>query len=174
MFTVAVTCVAVELTLLAVMPLDGENCTAETPERLLPLIVRDTVLPGEPLAGLRDAIWGTEAGTIVKGSVLEVPAADVTETFTCPVGALLAMVTEAATCVALAFTLTTRTPVDGENCTPVTPERPVPAIVKDMVLPACPLVGLRDVIVGPGGAPIKKGSALEVPAGDVTETFTCP
>jgi hypothetical protein len=59
------------------------------------------------------------------------PAEDETETLTCPVGALAAMVTVAVTCVAAAFTLLTVMPVDGENCTPVTDERLLPAIERE-------------------------------------------
>src|ERR1039457_6776355 len=135
MFTVAVTCVEVAFTLLTVMPVEGENCTAVTPERLLPAIERDTLLPGDPLEGLRDVIWGTEA-RIVKASALEMPAEGETETetLTCPVGALAAMVTVAVTCDAAAFTLLTVMPADGENCTAVTWERLVPLITRDTEL----------------------------------------
>jgi hypothetical protein len=41
--------------LLTVIPVDGENCTAVTPERLLPLMVRATVFPACPLVGLSGA-----------------------------------------------------------------------------------------------------------------------
>ena len=62
MVTVAVTCVAVAFKLLTVIPADGENCTAVTPERLAPLIVRATVVPTCPLAGFTDVIWGGDTG----------------------------------------------------------------------------------------------------------------
>jgi hypothetical protein len=58
MFTVAVTCVAVAFTVLTRMPVEGENCTPVTPERLVPAIDSDTVLPGDPLLGVRDEITG--------------------------------------------------------------------------------------------------------------------
>src|ERR1017187_7221056 len=121
MVTLAVTCVAVAFKLLTVMPVDGENCTPVTLERLLPAIERDTVLPGDPLAGLKDVIW-VPAATIVKASALEMPAEGQTETETlaCPVGVPAAMVTVAVTCVAMAFTLLTVMPADGENSTDVT------------------------------------------------------
>jgi hypothetical protein len=77
---------------------------------------------------------------------LEVPAGDETKTLACPVGVLAAMFTVAVTCVAVAFTLLTVMPVDGENCTAVTPERLLPEIVRDTVLPGDPVVGFRDVI----------------------------
>jgi hypothetical protein len=78
----------------------------------------------------------------VKASELEVPAGDETETFRDPAAALASMVTVAVTCVAVAFTLLTVIPVDGENCTAVTPERLLPLMVRATVFPACPLVGL--------------------------------
>ena len=79
---------------------------------------------------------------------MEVPAGEETETLRCPEAALAAMVTVAVTCVAVAFTLLTVTPVDGENCTLVTPERLAPLIARVTVFPACPLAGFRDVIWG--------------------------
>jgi hypothetical protein len=81
---------------------------------------------------------------------LEVPAGDETETVRDPAAALAAMVTVAVTCVAVAFTLLTVTPVDGENCTAVTPERLLPLMVRAMAVPTCPLAGFTDVICGAG------------------------
>jgi hypothetical protein len=107
----------------------------------------------------------------VKASVLEVPAGDETETFRDPAAALAVIVTVAVTNVAAAFTLLTVMPVDGENCTPVTDERLLPAIERDTVLPGDPLAGFNDVICG-AGARIVNTSALEVPVGDETETLT--
>jgi hypothetical protein len=152
------------------MPVDGANCTAVTPARLLPAIERDTVLPRDPAAGFRDVIWGAGA-RMVKTSALEVPAGDETETLTCPAGTLAAMFTVAVTCVAEAFTLLTAMPVDGANCTAVTPARLLPAIERDTVLPGDPLAGLREVIWDPG-AIIEKASELEIPAVGQTETET--
>src|ERR1039457_7181792 len=114
---------------------------------------------------------GGPGARIVKTSALEVPAEDETETLTCPVGALAAMFTVAVTCVGVAFTLLTVMPVEGENCTPVTVERLLPAIERDTVLPGDPLAGFNNVICG-AGARIVNTSALEVPVGDETETLT--
>ena len=91
MFTVAVTCVAVAFTLLTVMPVDGENCTLVTPERLEPLMNRNGPVPACPLVGFRDVIWGAGDGVWIakaSASVLEVPAGDETETFRGPGAAL--------------------------------------------------------------------------------------
>jgi hypothetical protein len=77
---------------------------------------------------------------------LEAPAVDETETFTCPVGTLAATATVAVTCVAVAVTLLTVIPADGDTCTAVTPERLEPLITTFTVLPACTLVGFRDEI----------------------------
>ena len=85
---------------------------------------------------------------------MEVPAGDETETFRDPAAALAVIVTVAVTCVAVAFTLLTVTPVDGENCTLVTPERLVPKTERATVLPACPLAGFRVPIWGADGARI--------------------
>jgi len=56
--------------LLTAMPVDGENCTAVTPERLLPAIERDTIVPCNPLVGFKDVMWGA-GGRIEKASVLK-------------------------------------------------------------------------------------------------------
>jgi hypothetical protein len=164
MVTVAVIRVPVTFTLLTVIPADGENCTLVTVERLVPVIERDTVFPAGKLLGVASVIWGSVlAEKIVKVSVLETTADDETATFTWPPGVLAAIVTVAVTCVAVAFTLLTVIPVDGENCTAVTPERLEPEIVRDTLVPADPLVGLRDVIWG--GVCRIVGTEVKVPSG---------
>ena len=82
--------------------MDGENCTLVTPARLLPLIVRDTVLPCVALVELSDTMWGGGAARTVKLSVLEVPAGDVTETVYAPGVTPYEKFTVAATSVAVA------------------------------------------------------------------------
>ena len=87
---------------------------------------------------------------IVKTSVLEMPAKGQTETetLTCPAAAPAAMLTVAVTSAAVAFTLLTLMPADGENWTPVTFERLLPVIVRATVLPGDPVAGFRDAICG--------------------------
>jgi hypothetical protein len=153
------------------IPVDGENCTLVTPERLEPLMNRNGPVPACPLVGFRDVIWGAGDGVwIAKASAseLEVPAGDETETLRDPAAALAAMVTVAVTCVGAAFTLLTVIPVDGENCTAVTPARLEPLITTATVFPACPLAGFRDVIWGAeagGGVEGIVGTDVKVPYG---------
>lgn len=57
--TVAVTCVAVELTLVTLMPVDGLKLRLEALARLFPLIVRDTAVPCVPVLGLSAVMTGS-------------------------------------------------------------------------------------------------------------------
>jgi hypothetical protein len=66
---------------------------------------------------------GKGAAEIVKLNALEAPAGEETEMFTDPAATLDPMETVALTCVALARTLLTVMPADGNTCTAVTPER---------------------------------------------------
>ena len=86
----------------------------------------------------------------MKATELEVPAGDATKTFRDPTAALASIVAVAVTCVAVALTLLTVIPADGENCTAVTPERLLPLMVRATVVPTCPLAGFTDIIWGAG------------------------
>jgi hypothetical protein len=117
------------------------NATAVVPVRPLPLIV--TFVPAGPLVGLKDVIVGGLPPEIVTVKLVEL--VPVPTGFVTVIGPLVAPLgTTAASCVSpTTWNDAAAVPL---NATAVVPKKPLPVI--DTFVPAGPLVGLKDVIVG--------------------------
>jgi hypothetical protein len=156
--TTAVICVAEStVKLVAAVRL---NVTSVAPVRFVPVMT--TVVPTGPLIGTNETIVGAVEGTVKFEGLAAVPPGVVTL-----IGPVVAPVgTTAVICVAeLTVKLVAAVVL---NSTWVAPVRFVPVITTDV--PAGPLVGENDVIVGPGGDPVtsKLYSLVSVPPGVVT------
>jgi hypothetical protein len=149
--TLQVTCVEVDWIPVTVIPLLDVKFTAVAPLRFVPAIVRLMVLPWVPLFGLSDVICGVGIARLtVKVRVPLVPPAVVTVTDREPVAALEAMATLQVTCVEVDWIPVTVIPLFDVKFTAVAPLRFVPVIVRLIVPPWVPLLGLSDVICGAG------------------------
>jgi hypothetical protein len=161
--TVVVIDVADTTVNVAVTPL---NFTLVTPVKFDPVIV--TAVPTGPMVGENEVITG---GPTVKSAVLTtVLTGVVTEIFpvVAPVGTVAVICVPELTVNVVAFV--------ALNFTTVAPQKLVPVIVTTVV-PAVPVFGVNDVIVGAVAARTVKLSAAvfaDVPVGFVTRTSPSP
>lgn len=154
-----------------VIPVAGLTVIAVAPFSKLPVSFTATTVLRTPLAGEMAFSVGAEGATTVKGSVLLVPATEVTETVRFPSVAVDAIVKVAWTVVSFsALTLLTVTPVP-ETVTAETPVKPLPYRVTFTMVPSAPCVGTMKLRVGVSTV---NGSGLVSPLGVVTVTFRAP
>src|SRR5262245_20797583 len=131
--------------------------TLVAPARSAPVIV--TFVPTVPLVGANEVIVGAGGMTVKSPALVAVPPGVVTVILplVAPTGTdVLIWVPEATVKVA-------NVPL---NFTTVAPTKLVPVIVT--AAPTRPLVGLNEVMVGPGGVTVKSPALVAVPPGVVT------
>lgn len=121
--------------------------------------VSTTDVPTGPLVGVNDVITGAPCVTVKFVELMAEPLGVVT--------VILPVVAFAGTVATiLVDELTVKVALTPLNRTDVAPVNPVPVIVTEV--PGGPLVGVNDVIVGPGGVTVKLELLVAVPSGLTT------
>lgn len=131
--------------------------TAVAPVKAAPEIV--TFVPTGPLAGVNDEMVGAGGVTVKALALVAVPPGVVTAIN--PVAAPLGTVAESAE-----SETTVKAAVVPPNVTFVVPVKLLPAIVT--FVPAVPLAGAKDEMVGAGGVTVNAVALVAVPPGVVT------